>query len=103
MVDSGTCTPTLASVCVGDDDLVMEFDHLDLADCRASSAATYPAVFGGQVKSPFDHSQLSESSFVELDPVDLGFIQPDSIESAGTGSTVNYSNISSRCYDMLER
>ena len=103
MVDSGTCTPTLASVCIGDDDLVMELDHLDLADYRASSAATYPAVFGGQVKSPFDLSQLSESSFAELNPADLGFVQPDSVESIETGSTVDYSNISSRCYDMLER
>ena len=102
LVSTGVCTPTLANVCLGDADVVMELDHLTLAEYRASPNATFPAMFGGRVSSGFDLDVSVASINSSVLARELGFVRrsspiPDRTESSG------YSNISQTCYDMLEK
>ena len=102
MVGVGVCTPTIANVCLGDEEVVMEFDHMSLAEYRAYSGATYPAGFGGRVLSPFDETGTAGDLSSLSDPANLGFLHADS-ESAASEPPSDVHEISQSCFEMLEK
>ena len=97
---ASTCTASLANVCLGDDDLLMEMDNLTLAEYRVHPESTYPAQFGGKI--PFQESNSSTSSSVSDSPSVPVFPVP-AMPSSGSSLSTGYSNISRSCYEMLER
>ena len=100
MICSSTCTASLANVCLGDDDLMMEMDNLTLAEYRAHPESTFPDQFGGEV--PFQGSEMATKSPLPEPPTVPVFSTPAAPSSNSSLST-GYSNISRSCYDMLER
>ena len=100
LVGVGSCTATMANVCLGDDEFVMEMDHLTLAEYRADSESTYPACFGDRVDL---RSETQPDVPAESVPANNhGFVAPEPT-SDSTSRSSGYSNISRSCYDMLER
>ena len=102
MVGVGVCTPTIANVCLGDEEVVVEFDHMSLAEYRACSDSTYPAGFGGRVLSTFDETDTTGDSSSSPNPADLGFLHADS-ESVASEPSSDVHEISQSCFEMLEK
>ena len=100
MVGVGTCTASLGSVCLGDDDVLMEMDHLILAEYRVHPDSTFPARFGGQV--PFQDAPVRVASPVPDLPIAQGFAS-QAVPVADVGDLSGYSNISRSSYEMLEK
>ena len=100
MVGASCCTASLANVCLGDDDLVMEMDHLTLAEYRLHPEASFPAAFGGRVAFLSDSPR--PASPPPVNPADLGFVSVGAQEPV-TPNSSGYSNISRSSYDMLEK
>ena len=96
----GTCTASLASVCLGDDTQVMEMDHLTLAEYRACPDSTYPPCFGGHVPYAPNGSPAVDAPSVDYSALGFVSVQPENIPSSLSSG---YSNISRSSYEMLER
>ena len=101
MIAASTCTATLANVCIGDEEFVMEMDELTLAEYRVDPASTYPTAFGGRVDLVSGDASIASAE--PVNPADLGFVHAETDSSTGTSATSGYSNISRSCYEMLER
>ena len=102
LVGVGVCTPTIANVCLGDADVVMELDHLTLAEYRVSAEATFPAQFGGQVLSPFDRADSVVSVNSDILAAQRGFATV-ALDDSSQSHDSRYDNISQSCFDMLEK
>ena len=94
MMSASTCTPNIRNVCLGSESVLMELDHLSLAEYYSSEDATYPAIFGGRVKHP---SQLPDPPVVET----VSAAESAAVAEATTSS--GYGHISQSCYAMLEK
>ena len=101
MVGGSCCTASFANVCLGDEDLIMEMDHLTLAEYRLHPESSYPAAFGGRV--PFAGEDSASVVTPPVDPADLGFISVGVQELDSTSDSSGYSNISRTSYEMLEK
>ena len=99
MVGVSCCTATLASCCLGDDELRMEMDDLTLAEYQAHPDSTYPKEFGGQV--PYKNAPPKPPAAPAFNP-NVNLSSASTSVSNSTRSS-GYSNISRSCYDMLER
>ena len=100
MVGASCCTASLGSVCLGDDEIVMELDHLTLAEYQVHPDATFPAIFGGRVLPATAPSRPVTPP--PVDPVDLGFVSVGAQADASAVSS-GYSNISRSSYEMLDK
>ena len=100
MVGASCCTASLSNVCLGDDEIVMEMDHLTLAEYRLHPDATFPAIFGGRVTA--DDVGVVPESPPSVNPVELGFVSTGAQDVNVSGSS-GYSNISRASYEMLEK
>ena len=98
MVGAATCTASIGSVCLGDDEFLMEMDHLTLAEYRVHPDSTFPAHFGGQVPL----KDVAPRNVTPVDPVTLGF-ESRAVPNNDVSGSSGYSNISRSSYDMLEK
>ena len=60
LVGTGTCTNTMANVCLGEAQTLMPMDHLPLAAYLAHPQATFSAEFGGRVPELPSISEASD-------------------------------------------
>lgn len=100
MISASTCTASLANVCLGDDDFMLEMDNLTLAEYRAHPESTFPACFGGKV--PYNDPNLPPRD-PSPEPIPVPMSPVPAAPSRNSSSSTGYSNISRSCYEMLER
>ena len=100
MIGASTCTASLANVCLGDDEFMLEMDNLTLAEYRAHPDSTFPARFGGKI--PY-HDPNSPPRDPSPEPFPVPVSAVPAAPSRNSSSSTGYSNISRSCYEMLER
>ena len=100
MVGVACCTASFSNVCLGDAEILMEMDHLTLAEYRAHPESTFPAIFGGRV--PHADSESSPSPSTPANSSAHGFISVGAQDPV-TPDSSGYSNISRSSYEMLEK
>lgn len=100
MVGASCCTASFGNVCLGDEEIVMELDHLTLAEYQVHPDATFPAIFGGRVLSSV--SERRPVTPPPINPADLGFVSVGA-QADNSPDLSGYSNISRSSYEMLDK
>lgn len=86
----------MASVCLGEDDILLPMNHLTLAEYLDHPEAQFPAEFGSR------HPPVADVPVVPAVVDPPADFEPPSSSSGGTATVSALGDISDRCYHQLD-